>query len=216
MKKIFRLSTAVVLLGLLSATAANANVFSIKMVADNDFAIFGGTATGINDLLYQNNSIWTTQIPNLSTLTFTLPTTDTMFYVLGMGGSGNENISGLVNGVDMTSVPVSMSSDIRSYLTGYNLSTVSDGTFNVNLADVQAAFPQLTWGSPILNTTDEVITAAAPNKKGFHFADSTAHLFAFSSADVGVNDVPEPSTIALALVAFANLLLIGRRPRKTV
>jgi len=216
MKKIFRLSTAVVLLGLLSATAANANVFSIKMVADNDFAIFGGTATGINDLLYQNNSIWTTQIPNLSTLTFTLPTTDTMFYVLGMGGSGNENISGLVNGVDMTSVPVSMSSDIRSYLTGYNLSTVSDGTFNVNLADVQAAFPQLTRGSPILNTTDEVITAAAPNKKGFHFADSTAHLFAFSSADVGVNDVPEPSTIALALVAFANLLLIGRRPRKTV
>ena len=143
MKRKFRYSAVAVFLGLMSVGAANASPFSIKMVADNDFAIFGGTATGINDLLYQNNDSWPSQISTLSTLTFTLPAADTMFYVLGMGGGGNENISGLINGVDMTSASVTMSSDIQSYL-GYNTSTVSGGTFDANLADVQAAFSQLT------------------------------------------------------------------------
>lgn len=214
-------SSVAVFLGLMSVGAAYAAPFSIKMVADNDFAIFGGTATGVNDLLYQNNHVWWDQISALSTLTFNLPAADTMFYVLGMGGGGNENISGLINGVDMTSaaVSVTMSSDIQSYL-GYNTSTVSDGTFNANLTDVQTAFRNLTWGAPILNTTDEVIVAAAPNKIGFHFADSTAHLFAFSSRDVGVDPgpgaVPEPSSIALALIGLASLMGFGRRPRKTI
>lgn len=222
MKTKFRHSAVAVFLGLMSVGAANASPFSIKMVADNDFAIFGGTATGINNLLYQNNVSWPTQISTLSTLTFTLPAADTMFYVLGMGGGGNENISGLINGVDMTSasVSVTMSSDIQSYLGGYNLSTVSNGTFNATLSDVQVAFSSLTWGAPTTNTTDEVIVAAAPNKIGFHFADSTAHLFAFSSRDVGVKPgpetVPEPSSIALALIGLASLMRLRRRPRKTI
>ena len=49
MKKRSLLSAIVVSLGLISAGSANA--FSISMVGDNDFAIFGGTATGINDIL---------------------------------------------------------------------------------------------------------------------------------------------------------------------
>lgn len=221
MKRKFRHSAVAVFLGLMSVGAANASPFSIKMVADNDFAIFGGTATGINDLLYQNNVSWPTQISTLSTLTFTLPAADTMFYVLGMGGGGNENISGVINGVDMTSasVSVTMSSDIQSYLSGYNTSTVSDGTFNATLSDVQRAFSSLTWGAPTTNTTDEVIMAAAPNGIGFHFDPSTAHLFAFSSRAVGVNPgpgaVPEPSSIALALIGLASVMGL-RRPRKTI
>lgn len=221
MKRKFRHSMVAIFIGLMSVGAANASPFSIEMVADNDFAIFGGTATGINDILYQNNAVWWDQISTLSTLTFTLPAADTMFYVLGMGGGGQENISGLINGVDMASasVSVTMSSDIQSYL-GYNTSTVSDGTFNVNLADVQAAFSSLTWGAPTTNTADTVIVAAAPNGIGFHFADSTAHLFAFSSRDVGVNPgpeaVPEPSSIALALLGLASLMRLRRRPRKTL
>jgi len=191
------------------------------MVADNDFAIFTGTATGINHLLYQNNKVWWDQIPALSTLTFTLPAADSMFYVLGMGGGGNENISGLINGVDMTSAAVSttMSSDLHSYL-GYNTTTVSDGTFDASLAGVQSAFSSLTWGAPIVNTTDEVIVGAAPYGKGFHFDDSTAHLFAFTSRAVGVDPgpvgVPEPSSIALALTGLASLMGLRRRPRKTI
>lgn len=150
--------TAVVL-GLLTAGSASAAPFSISIVADNDFAIFSGTATSINNLLYQNNDTWGAQIPALSTLTFNLAAGDNYFYVLGMGGGGvEENISGVVNGVNMTdpSVSVLMSSNLAPFLTGYPFN-VESGTYNASLTEVQAAFPNLTWGAPVLNSTQTVI-----------------------------------------------------------
>jgi hypothetical protein len=220
--KNMKLKIADIFLGLLAAAgvtgAQGQTSFSMQLVADNDFAVFGGTATGINDLLYQNNDTWSQQIPDLSTLNFTLSAGDTMFYVLGMGGGGQENISGTVNGVDITTIDVSMSSDLSPYLTDYqNQVSLSDGgspaagTYNASLLDVQTAFPNLTWGSPTISYSDAVIQLASPNGAGFDFASDTAPLFSFSAADVGVQPTPEPSLIMLAGLSGLSLLFFRRR-----
>jgi PEP-CTERM motif len=203
------ISKIAAVIALSTAGYANAASFTISMVADNDFAIFGGTATSINNVLYQNNVDWYNQIPQLSTMTFNLAPTDTTFYVLAMGGGGQENISGEVNGVNIAGIPVSVSSNITSFLSGYNLGAVASGTYNANLSDVQAAFAQATWSVPTLNTTDIVINAAGFGS-GYHFDDSTAHFYRFDAASVGV-DVPEPAGIALFGLGLLGLVAVRRR-----
>jgi hypothetical protein len=198
-------------------SGAQAQSFTVQIIADNDFAIFSGSATSVNNLLYQNNYDWPDQLNNLSTISFDLPAGDTTFYVLGMGGGGTENISGTINGIDMTSINVSMSSDLSSYLTGYFTgsspsSSVTDGTYNASLSDVQTAFPNLTWGSPTPTGPGDDVAARSPNGHGFHFDDSTAHLFSFNASDVGITPTPEPSTMALAgLGGLATLVMFRRR-----
>ena len=206
---------AAFLIGFLSIGSASATPFNISMVADNDFAIFSGTSTGINTLLYQNDKNWKDQIPEISTHTFNLAAGDDVFYVLGMGGGGSEeNISGEVNGVNMTdsSVSVSMSSDLSSFLTGYsalNYSNLRDGTYDAALSDVQSVFSTLTWGAPVLNSSQEVIVKAGFGQ-GFIFDTYTAHLFSFEAADVGVS-VPEPSILALMGFGLAGLAYRAKR-----
>jgi hypothetical protein len=196
---------------LLGANCAHGSIiYTLQIVADNDWALFGGTATSVTSLIYQNNAGWPGQISAASSQTFSLQPGETVFYLLGMGGGGQENISGTVNGVDITSpsVHVLMSSDLSSQLTGYDLGAVAAGTYDASLADVQAAFAGLTWGPPVLNTTDTVIVLAAPNQIGFDFADSTAHLFQFSAAEVsGGPGVPEPSTWWLTMTSVGAILL---------
>jgi hypothetical protein len=195
----------------IGVSGARGDSFSMQLVADNDFAVFGGTAASVNDLIYQNDYSWPDQIDNLSTLTFDLPSGDTTFYVLGMGGGGQENISGTINDIDITTLDdISMSSDLSAYLTGYLSNgvadpSVADGTYNASLADVQAAFPNLTWGSPSINSSDNVIQIASPNGVGFDFDSDTAHLFSFSASDVGVTPAPEPSGWAVTVVGLAIL-----------
>jgi hypothetical protein len=181
--------------------------YGIQLVADNDFAVFAGTADSVSSLIYQNNVAWPTQIAAASSQLFTLQPDQTTFFVLGMGGGGEENISGTVNGVDMTSIPVLMSSNLSTQLSNYNLTTVAAGTYNASLADVEAAFSGLTWGPPTSNTSDAVIEMAAPNGIGYDFASGTAHLFEFSASDV--SGIPEPSTWWLTMIA-GGAILLGR------
>jgi len=191
----------------------------MQIVADNDFAVFAGTSSGVTEILYQNDYSWPDQIDNLSTLSFDLQNGETTFYVLGMGGGGEENISGTVNGVDITTIgDISMSSDLGPYLTDFETQsdggTVADGTFDASLTDVQAAFSSLTWSAPSPNSSDAVIQLASPNGVGFDFPSQTADLFSFSTADVGVTSTPEPSASGLLLVG-AGMALVALRFRQS-
>lgn len=73
----------------LAAVARGQQSFSIQIIADNDFAVFGGTSNSVNDLIYQNDVSWPDQLNDLSTITFNLQDGDTTFYLLGMGGGGD-------------------------------------------------------------------------------------------------------------------------------
>jgi hypothetical protein len=185
-----------------------ATLYTIQIVADNDFAVFAGTDTSVTRLIYQNNDAWPTQISAAASLSFGLDPGETTFYLLGMGGGGDENISGTLNNVDIASIPVQMSSDLSSQLSGYNGGAVAAGTYDASLADVQAAFPSLTWGPPVVTTTDTVVVLAAPHQIGYHFDDGTAHLFTFTAE--AVSGVPEPATTWLCAGSIGLILLIRR------
>jgi hypothetical protein len=187
--------------------------FSMQIVADNDFAVFGGTSNSVTSLIYQNDFGWPDQLNNLSTLTFNLQPGETTFFLLGMGGGGNENISGTVNGVDLTTINVAMSSDLSGNLTGYDPGTVADGSYDASLSDVQAIFPFLTFGGITPTTGDDTVADQSPTGHGFHFDPNTAHLFSFDASDVGVAPLPEPSTFDL-LLAGAGVLIAARRFRR--
>jgi hypothetical protein len=120
-----------------------------------------------------------------------------------MGAGGREDISGTVNGVDLTSISVSMSSEISSYQTGYVSavgygSSLDNGTYTPSLADVQTALPNVTWGNPTLADTNiDTVVALSLNGKGYDFLTDTAHFFKFTAAAVNVTAVPEPATVSL-------------------
>ena len=211
------------------STCTSYGSFSMQLVADNDFAVFGGTATSVTSLLYQNDKTWPTQISTLFSHTFDLGSGQTTFYILGMGGGGYENISGTVNGVDLPNIAgVLMSSDIAGSLTDYfdsksgTAPSVADGTYNASLADVQTVFSTLTWGDTVATTGADAVVelaAASPSLSGFHFDDLTAHLFKFSATSAGVPNGPEISAVPEITSTFslfgliASGLMLRRRGR---
>jgi hypothetical protein len=236
MKKLFFKTSrflAIAALLLACATAARGDSFSMQIVADNDFAVFGGTSNSITSLIYQNDYSWPDQLNNLSSFTFNLQPGETTFYILGMGGGGTENISGTINAVDISSLytynpetdsnvwSVSQSSNLAPYLTGYLSdsiadSSVADGTYSANISDVQAALVNLTWGDPTPTFPwIDGVAAQSPTGQGFHFDPNNAVLYRFDATDVGVETVPEPSTWLLLLVGAGAVIAVNRFRRSS-
>lgn len=187
---------------------------TMAIVTDNDFAVFAGTVNSITRLVYQNNVVWNDQIADLSSFSFDLQAGETNFYLLAMGGGGEENVSGEINGVNLTSISVLQSSNIAAYLTDYNASSVTDGSYTVQLLDVQLALASLGlwWGDPTLTDSQTVVSLSGFGL-GYSFDDSNAVIFTFPAESVNVDTVPEPSAVGLLALGAGGMAWAARRRR---
>lgn len=226
-------------LGLVAVAAMPhaARAISVQLVADNDFAVYAGTASSITREIYQNNTDWGNQLAAASSFSFELQPGETTFYVLGMGGGGPENISGSINGVNLYDIyandntKIKQSGDVSGFLSNYTqvivhpifgpLGTslnpdVEAGTYTPSLSDVQTALAGTTFGTPtpvsgtpVVNSNPYAESSIFGGRVGFDIPSETATLFQFGVEQVGA--VPEPSTAA-SLAGFGALAFaIGRR-----
>lgn len=198
---------------LLASSGLSQAAVTLEIISDNDFAVFVGSSTAITRLVYQNNESWPDQIAAASSLDFIFEAGESTIYLLAMGGGGEENVGGRMNGVDLTTIDVSKSSDLSGILSNYtsNLTAVAEGTYSASLSEVSAALPELTWGdvNVMEGGVGSIVTGFA-----FHHADSTAVIYRFTAEDIGVDvppAVPEPSVTLLGLVAGIGLLSRRRR-----
>jgi hypothetical protein len=185
------LALASVPLSLMPARALN-----IQIIADNDFALFSGTSSSVNTILFQNNVDWYNQLSLHSGPLPAVPPGDTHFYLLAMGGGPPEEVLGTIDGKSLAAMPdVLVSNDLSTALSGFDLLAVVDGTFSVALADVQAALPTLTF-QPASLGCDYVCTnyGSFVNHQAFVVAGNGAQLFAFK--------VPGPLPFAGLLGGF--------------
>jgi len=189
---------------------------SLQIVCDNDFAVFAGTVSSISRLIYQNGANWDSQIASAASFNLSLANDEDTIYLLAIGGGGGqENISGKINDVNLTSLTsIMQSNEVHPFLSGYDLNDVANGIYNAILVDVQNALTSLSWSTPtpLFNPSGEVaaVIEAAGFGSGFTFGDSTAVLYRFEASLVGI---PEPSTLSLLAVGLGVLF---RRSRRTV
>ena len=75
---------------------------SIRVISDNDYALFYGDSSNVTSLKYQNNLEWPAQISGASSLD--ISDAGSYIYIVQMGGGGTEDIGGTINNVDITTM----------------------------------------------------------------------------------------------------------------
>ncbi|MFM8014916.1 MAG: autotransporter-associated beta strand repeat-containing protein, partial [Actinomycetota bacterium] len=142
---------------------------SIRIISDNDFALFYGDSSNVTSLKYQSNVDWPQQQASASSLD--ISDAGSYIYIVQMGGGGTEDIGGALNNIDITTISGvqrvtagtgcgSATSGgwylITSCIAGYNDPAVANGTQDVTLTQLQTALVGVTWGSMPTSKTSGV------------------------------------------------------------
>ena len=158
-----------------AATVPSAPVIggSIRIVADNDFALLAGDENNATRMILQNDAVWMQQQADATTYAINLNGGETYLYLLAMGGGGGEDIGGLLNQVDITSIASGANGIQRAvsrtggtveggYLllntffsdwssigfSGNSATNVEWGKYAAPIAGIQTALTGATWGDP--------------------------------------------------------------------
>ena len=146
---------------------------SIRIVADNDFALLAGDENNVTRMILQNDFVWMDQAANATTYAINLNGGETYLYLLAMGGGGGEDVGGLLNQVDITSIASGANGIQRAvsrtggtveggYLllntffsdwssigfSGNSATNVEWGKYAAPIAGIQTALTGATWGDP--------------------------------------------------------------------
>ncbi len=161
------------------------NQVQLKVLADNDFAVFMGNDQEITRLFYQNDVSWYAQVDAIQTLDVYPISGETFIYILPMGGNGyvppgqgnggEENWSGVLNNIPLLDYPggevavgrsISDAKDIthsgylifNQHITGFTNSSgnISNGDFSVTLEDLQPASRNLIWGEAVRSSSPQI------------------------------------------------------------
>ena len=193
-----------------AATVPSAPVIggSIRIVADNDFALLAGDENNATRMILQNDAVWMQQQADATTYAINLNGGETYLYLLAMGGGGGEDIGGLLNQVDITSIASGANGIQRAvsrtggtveggYLllntffsdwssigfSGNSATNVEWGKYAAPIAGIQTALTGATWGDPPARESGGV----GGSVTGWRYTvpSSKAVMFRFKSTSLG-------------------------------
>ena len=193
-----------------AATVPSAPVIggSIRIVADNDFALLAGDENNVTRMILQNDVVWMDQQTNATTYAINLNGGETYLYLLAMGGGGGEDIGGLLNGVDITTIASGVNGIQRAVnrtggsvqngfllidsffsdwssvgFSGNNATNVAYGKYAAPLAGIQDALTGATWGDPPARQNGGI--GGSITGYGYSVPSSRAVMFRFKSTSLG-------------------------------
>ena len=193
-----------------AATVPSAPVIggSIRIVADNDFALLAGDENNVTRMILQNDVVWMQQAANATTYAINLNGGETYLYLLAMGGGGGEDIGGLLNDVDITTIASGVNGIQRAVgrtggtlqdgfllidtflsdwssvgFSGNTATNVEYGKYAAPIGGIQTALTGATWGNPAARQNGGV--GGSVTGYGFSVPSSRAVMFRFKSTSLG-------------------------------